>query len=307
MSVIIAGVLPIFAMIALGWGLRASKFLPAESWPPIERITYFVFYPGFLLPAAWGADFADASAFALLGATIGAVVAFGTALIVIKPLLRVDGPAFTSVFQGVLRWNSFIFLTMVLAIYGEAGVGLAAIVLGAMIPVINVLCVLVLARWGDHGHEASWKNALLGMAKNPVILACAAGLILNALGVPRPPILMRALDFLSDAALTLGLIAVGAGLSFRYAVSQPILIGAISTAKLIAMPLVMWAICRALGGSEQAQGIALICGSAPGAAASYVLARQMGGDSHLIAGVIAFTTAASVITIPLLLGAFHLG
>jgi len=306
MNTILAGVLPIFAMIALGWGLRRSNFLPAESWPPIERITYFVFYPGFLLPAAWGADFADASAFALLGATIGAVLTFSLALILLRPLIRVDGPAFTSVFQGVLRWNSFIFLPMVLALYGQDGVGLAAIVLGAMIPVINVLCVLVLARWGA-GQGATLRHALIGMARNPVILACAGGLILNALGAPREPVLMRALDFLSDAALTMGLIAVGAGLSFRYAVSQPVLIGAISAVKLIAMPLVMWAYCRMLGGSEQAQGIALICGSAPGAAASYVLARQMGGDSQLIAGVIAFTTAASIVTIPLLLGAFHLG
>ena len=55
------------------------------------------------------------------------------------------------------------------------------------------------------------------------------------------------------------------------------------------------------GGDPLSQGVALACGSAPGAAASYVLARQMGGDAPLMAGIVAFTTLASVVTIPLLL------
>jgi predicted permease len=68
----------------------------------------------------------------------------------------------------------------------------------------------------------------------------------------------------------------------------------------------MWGLCRLAGGDSTAQGIALLTGSAPGAAASYVLARQMGGDAPLMAGIVAFTTAASLLTIPLLLMVFHL-
>lgn len=45
------------------------------------------------------------------------------------------------------------------------------------------------------------------------------------------------------------------------------------------MPPLMWFIAWALGGDSLAQGIALICGAAPGSAASYILARQMGGDA----------------------------
>ena len=67
----------------------------------------------------------------------------------------------------------------------------------------------------------------------------------------------------------------------------------------------MWGLCRLAGGDETAQGVALLVGSTPGAAASYVLARQMGGDAPLMAGIVAFTTAASLVTIPLLLVVFH--
>jgi hypothetical protein len=48
-----------------------------------------------------------------------------------------------------------------------------------------------------------------------------------------------------------------------------------------------------------------LCGAAPGAAASYVLARQMGGDAPLMAGIVAMTTVTSALTIPLFLALFH--
>ena len=144
----------------------------------------------------------------------------------------------------------------------------------------------------------------MGLAANPVIWSCAIGLSLNLLHVPQPAVLMSALKLLSDAALAVGLIVAGGGLSFTYALSRPVLIGSVSAVKLIALPVLMITLCRLLGGDATAQGIALICGSAPGAAASYVLARQMGGDARLMAGIVAFTTAASLLTIPLLLAAF---
>ena len=57
---------------------------------------------------------------------------------------------------------------------------------------------------------------------------------------------------------------------------------------------------------QEAQGIALLCGAGPGAAASYILARQMGGDAPLMAGIVALTTVGSAAGIPILLALFHL-
>ena len=303
MSPILLGVLPIFSIIAIGWGLRVSHVIPETAWGPIERLAYFVFYPGFLIPAAWSADFANGSAGALGLSTIAGIGIVAASVLAARPLLKIDGPAYTSVFQGALRWNSFVFLPLVIAIYGETGAGLAAIVLGALIPVINVLCVLVLAHWGqDQG--GGWRKSLTSLAANPVIWSCAIGLALNLAGVPKPELVGRTLELLSDAALAVGLIVAGGGLSFTYALSRPMLIGAVSAVKLIVLPALMWFLCRTLGGDAMAQGVALICGSAPGAAASYVLARQMGGDARLMAGIVAFTTAVSLVTIPAMLAIF---
>ena len=98
----------------------------------------------------------------------------------------------------------------------------------------------------------------------------------------------------------------GAGLNFAAAAARPVTIGVVCVMKLLVLPVLMWALCRAFGGDPLSQGVALACGSAPGASASYVLAREMGGDAPLMAGIVAFTTVASVVTIPLLLVLFGL-
>ena len=62
MAAILAGVLPVFLMIALGYGLRKSGFLPDAAWRPIEKLAINVLYPGFLIPAIWNADLSGSAA-----------------------------------------------------------------------------------------------------------------------------------------------------------------------------------------------------------------------------------------------------
>jgi len=140
-----------------------------------------------------------------------------------------------------------------------------------------------------------------------VLWGCAVGALFNVLHVPKIPVVMSTIDLLSTAALTMGLVVAGAGLNFGYVHSRRWLIAAVSGVKLLVLPVLMWGLTRLAGGDQTAQGVALLVGSAPGAAASYVLARQMGGDAPLMAGIVAFTTAASLVTIPLLLVLFHIG
>lgn len=304
MSAILAGVLPVFALIALGWGLKASRFIPAETWGPIERITYFVFYPGFLIPTIWAAQFEGLSSAPLGAASVAAVFLIGGLAILAKSLTGLSDPSFTSVFQGLTRWNSFVFLPIVFAVFGEVGLSRAAIVIGALVPVINIMAVLVLARWGE-GQGGGWRAAGQALARNPILWSCGIGLALNLLRVPPGPV-DDALDLLGDGALPLGLLVAGAGLNFAAAAARPVTIAVVCAVKLVAMPVLMWSLCRLFGGDPLSQGVALACGSAPGAAAAYVLARQMGGDAPLMAGIVAFTTLASVVTIPVLLLVFGL-
>ena len=304
MTALLAGIVPVFAMIALGWGLKMRSFLADDGWRAVERLTYFIFYPTFLIPAVWGADFSAGTAGPVAVATIAVSFAVAGLTLAAKPWLGISDPAFTSVFQGVIRWNGFVFLPVAGAVFGPEGLGTAAVAFGVLAPALNVICVLVLARWGA-GQGGGWRLALRSLSRNPIIWACGLGAALNLTGLVPPLLLSRIFELMGPGAIALGLITAGAGLSFRYAATRPLMIIGISAIKLILLPVGMYYLAGLLGGDRLAQGVALLAGSAPGAAASYVLARQMGGDAPLMAGVVAFTTVGSAITIPILLGLFH--
>ncbi|TAJ55535.1 AEC family transporter [Brevundimonas sp.] len=303
MNALLTGVVPVFAMIALGWGLKKRAFLDDDGWRAVERLTYFAFYPAFLIPAVWRADFAGGAAGPVAMATVAVALTVALLTVLAKPLLQITDPAFTSVFQGVIRWNGFVFLPVAGALFGPAGLGVAAVAFGVLAPALNVVCVLVLARWGA-GQGGGWRLALSSLLRNPIIWACGIGAALNLSGAPRPALVMATFDLMGPGAIALGLITAGAGLSFRYAVSRPVLMLTVTAIKLIVLPVGMYWLAGSLGGDRMAQGLALLAGASPGAAASYVMARQMGGDAPLMAGVVALTTVASAFTIPILLATF---
>ena len=307
MNGLILGIAPVFVLIAIGYGLRKSGFLPDAAWRPIEKLSINLLYPGFLVPAIWSADLSGASAGPAGGAAVLSVAVVAVLALLAKPMIRVDGPAYTSVFQGVIRWNSFVFLPVLQSLFGAEGLAVAAVMIACIIPVTNIACVAVLARWGADQRGVSPVALLKAMLKNPILMACLIGLLLNFAGVPPFPVLARILDLLGGAALPLGLIVAGAGLSFAEVMRRRVTVLWVSGVKLLVMPFLMWGVCRLLGGDQLAQALALLCGATPGAAASYMLARQMGGDAPLMAGVIALATVGSAITMPLFLTLFHFG
>jgi predicted permease len=306
MEALVLGIVPVFVLIAIGYGLRKSDFLPDAAWRPIEKLSIHLLYPGFLIPAIWNADLSGGSAGAAGASAVIAVLIVAAVTLLARPLMSLDGPAFTSVLQGVIRWNSFVFLPVIQSVFGKEGLALAAVMIAAIIPVTNIVCVVALARWGADQRGTRPLALAKAVFSNPILLACLIGLALNFAGVPRLTGISETLELLGGAALPLGLIVAGGGLSFAEVARRRWTVTAVSVVKLAVMPPLMWGLCVLLGGDELAQGVALLCGAAPGAAASYILARQMGGDAPLMAGIVALTTVGSAFTIPILLALFHL-
>jgi predicted permease len=196
MGALILGVLPVFCLIAIGYGLRKSDFLPDATWRPIEKLSINLLYPGFLITAIWKADISGGAAGAAGAAAVTSVMIIATATLMAKRFMTIEGPAFTSVFQGVIRVNSFVFLPVIQSIFGADGLALAAVVIAAMIPVTNILCVIVLVRWGADQRAMSPLSLTTAILSNPILIACLAGLALNLLHVPRIPGLSDTLELL---------------------------------------------------------------------------------------------------------------
>jgi hypothetical protein len=69
--------------------------------------------------------------------------------------------------------------------------------------------------------------------------------------------------------------------------------------KLLVMPLFMLIWTFLLGVDGTAQAVAIVSGAVPTASASYILARQLGGDAVLMANVITVQVVAAALTLPL--------
>jgi predicted permease len=136
---------------------------------------------------------------------------------------------------------------------------------------------------------------------NPLILGCAAGLAVRALGAPNLGPISDALSLLGQAAMPVALVCVGAGLDFKAVRAARWHVATACMVKLIAAPAIMWSTATLCGATPLTAAIAAGVGSTPTAAAGYTLAREMGGDAQLMAAIITMTTLASFITMPIVI------
>ncbi|GGF55432.1 transporter [Azorhizobium oxalatiphilum] len=304
MASILTALVPVFLVILLGVVLRRVLLKKADHWIALEQLTYYVLFPALLLVSAVKADLSGVSVIAVVGAMLGSILIMSALLLAGRePLCRMlamDGPAYTSLFQGVTRWNTYIALAVAGGLYGAAGVTVAAVALVAMIPAVNVVCVIVLARYV--GAQAPTPRFIgTQLARNPFIWSCALGALLNGFAVPVPKVVVEFGDILGRASLALGLLVVGGGLALDRLKTIKLTVLLAVVLKLVGKPAVAITLGLAFGlrGTELAV-LAIVC-AVPSAPNGYVLARQMGGDAPLLAEILTVQILAAVVSLPLVL------
>lgn len=303
MSTLLFSLVSVFLVIVAGFAAKATRFIDDASWRGFEAVTYHILIPALVIHTLAYARLDSVPVLPVGGALVfGAVVMTLLTLLLRKPLARmgVDGPAFTSVYQGSVRWNTFIALAVASHQFGQEGVALMAVLIASLIPVVNVMSVLILSRYAQQ-QPFNLKSTCLTLIRNPFIWSCAVGLALNPISAYIPAGVGGALEITGRAALAAGLLVVGAGLDImRLAQPKPAHAVAVIL-KLIAMPLLVYGACMAFGLTGTPLSVALIAATVPTAAASYMLARQMGGDAPLMAEITTVQTLLAMLTMPLIL------
>lgn len=285
-------VLPDFLLIALGLALKRWRAFAPAFWPGLERLVYYVLFPALLFRALAGAPLDFASAWPVVAVSVGFTLA-GIALgLAGRPLLGLPRETFAACYQCAFRFNSYLALAVASRVAGERGLALISLTLGVLVPLVNVAAVAMLAG-GRPAHVAR------ELARNPLVLACAAGLAWNAWPLPRPEPAMRVVDLVAAAALPLGLIAVGAGLVFRRDALPLRAVAFWNGVKLLALPAVALLLARVLGLDATQTVTALVMAAVPTATSAYVLAVQMRAPGAPVAMLITSGTLASVATLTL--------
>jgi len=136
------------------------------------------------------------------------------------------------------------------------------------------------------------------LIRNPLILATLTGFVLNLSGLEPPAPLLALLGRLADAAIALGLIAVGAALRLHHVPGVQGLALWFLAVKLLALPVLALAGGAWLGLSGLNYQIAVLFAALPTASSAYILAMRLGGDGRSVAWLISASTLLSMVSLP---------
>jgi malonate transporter len=260
-----------------------------------------VLFPVLLVQTLVKADLSKVPITGVGGALLLSALLMSLLCLAVRPLLArcaVDGPAFTSIFQGATRWQTYVALAVSGSLYGDIGLALASVAMVAIIPLVNVFSVAVLAHYASP-EKQSVRAIVMTVVRNPLIWACAIGLLINVVHLPLPRIWHEVADALGRSSLAIGLLVTGAGLHLE-GLFRPSLAASVAVfLKLVLMPVLAVALALWFGLSGSDLAIVTACAAVPASSSSYVLARQMGGDAPLLAQIITLQTILAALTMPI--------
>ena len=285
----VALLLPDFALILLGWGLRRYLALGDAFWSGLERLVYFVLFPALLFNALLATRIVFSDAGPLIGAGLIAMACGMLFALLARPLFGQADIIFASHFQCAFRFNSYIGLAAAGTLSGASGIAAMGILLGSMVPFANLAAVAMLAR---HHRRGMWYE----IVRNPLVLATLAGLACNFAGMPYPDMARHFLGRLAEASITLGLLAVGAALRLPGHGNGGAPTAYLTAVKLIVVPACAWVLGRAFGLAPLYFDMLVVYAALPCATSAYILAVRMGGDGPGTARLISISTILAMLS-----------
>ena len=288
---------PVILIVATGLFLAARGIPPQDGWRAIERLCYVVLFPCLIIRVLAQAPLDETPWRLALSLVVTQLVmaAIGHGARFLRSIAR---PSVGSIIQSNVRWNTFVALSLSGTLYGDEGLALTAVAAAAMIPTANVISILGFSRYGD---SKTRRHPFLELLRNPLVIACLIGVLINFSGLGIPLVIDDALEILASAALALGLLSAGAGVDLKALGRGGTNTLAWSLVRLLVMPVIAIGIARVLSLEGVSLAVIAIAAATPTATNGYVLARQLGGDASLMANLIATQTLLAAFTMPLVM------
>ncbi len=308
MSKVIITIIPIFMLIILGAGVRRLGFMKTEFVAAANRLVFYFAIPALVFRALTKASLRtefDLTAVIMMLAAV--LITVGVALIYNYCRKSENGPLSGTFAQAAIHGNlGYIGLAVAFYYLDEGGFSRVSMLVGFLMILQNLLGVVLLQYYCCVEKESRRvRDLVAAVLLNPVILAALAGITFNLSGLPMPQVIDRFLLILSGLALPMGLLLIGASISFallRHWLPQAAVVAFL---KLILLPGVALLLFRVAGVDEQNFIPALILLAAPTATLTYVMAREMGGHVDLAVASVSLTTILSALSYALWLGILH--
>lgn len=305
MSSIAQTLAPLILLIGLGAALARIRFLGPDFIADLNKLAFWIALPALVFRSAAHATHAGEQTWLLLGVMLAATMVVLALGWVLTMVLGVPGPVRGTFIQSGFRANlAFIGIPLLassVALVPEADrvelLTTAVIVMTIVTSSYNILAVVVLQASRSGTARGEVRTMVESIATNPLLLSGLSGLAVGLLGIPMAGFLDRTLETLGDAAVPIALLCIGGSLTAVRFTGRRSWVVAAALLKVVVAPAVVAVLAGLARLNPVEQRIALVFAASPTAAAAYVMARQMGGDTALASGSIALSTLLSAISL----------
>jgi predicted permease len=305
---VINHLLPVFAIIVLGVVLKQCKITNDTFLATSDRLIYYIFFPALLFWKIGGADqtFSPESLRFYASALCAIMLIYILSTIYIL-LFRVNKFQAGTFSQSCYRFNTYIGMAVITTAWGEAGVAQFGILIGMVIPLVNVMAVITLIWFSSQALD--WRRrlhlTLSALVKNPLIIACAAGIAYAHWVNSFPLFLENTLKLGAVVTLPLALISIGSSLTFQTLRRYYPLAMVGSLFKLMLLPVIGWFFMQQFRVGQQYYPVGMLFFTLPTSTIIYVLSAQLNSDTELASAAIVLSTGLSFFSMSVVLWFFH--
>jgi len=292
--------IPLFLVMVVGWFLRKIGILNEAFCKAANKFNFTVTLPVLLFKDLFESNVKESFdiKYVLFCAIVTSIAFWG--LWGISKIIW-KGKNFIGEFvQACYRSSAAVLgIALITNIYGSAGM-VPMMIIGA-VPLFNIYAVLVLTFESPGNKNKTVKDAVLGICKNPIIIAIIIGVICSMIDFEMPTMLESTISNIARMASPLALVVIGASFEGKKAIAllKPSITAAII--KLVVLPAIFLPIAIKMGYVGGHLVAILIMLGSPSTPSSYVMAKSMGSEGTLTASAVVLTTLGSAFSLTVIL------
>ncbi|MEJ2222161.1 MAG: AEC family transporter [Desulfobacterales bacterium] len=290
---------PVFALLLFGHLLKRVGFTHDAFLKTADKLIYFIFFPALLfwkIGAAASGQVADPGLYKAVICAVISIYVFSSLYIKVFNVPAYQAGSFS---QSCYRFNTYIGMAVVLNALGEDGARQFSILIGLIIPIINILAVSTLSWYS--GEKVSLLQRVRLTAKalisNPLIIACLSGIVYSKLIGGFPIFIDNTFRLAAFVTLPLALFSIGGALTLGGMKNHLKLSLAACVFKLILLPITGFLFLKLFNATGISFKVGMIYFALPTSTALYILSAQLSSDTQLASAAIALSTILSFISL----------
>ena len=300
---IVNNLFPVFALLLFGHLLKRTGLTHDAFLQTADKLIYFIFFPALLFWKIGGAASDRIGDPGLYKAAICAVISVYILSTLYIKIFKVGAFQAGSFSQSCYRFNTYIGMAVILNALGEDGARQYSILIGLVIPLINILAVSTLTWFAKDKLSLQKRLSLTikALLTNPLIIACLAGIAYWKWIGGFPVFVDNTFRLSSFISLPLALLSIGGALTLSGIKHYYKLSLVACVFKLIILPLIGYIFLKTFGTAGISFNVGMIYFTLPTSTALFILSAQLSSDTQLASAVIALSTLLSFFSLSLAL------